>query len=280
MTKWCYFFGKAPDGSNLTEGNAKMKELLGGKGANLAEMATIGLPVPPGFTVTTEACRAYDEGGQKWPDGLAEEFEQYIQKLEGVTGKKLGDPANPLLVSVRSGAAASMPGMMDTVLNLGLNDNSVEGLIARTGNPRFAWDCYRRFIDMFGDVVAGVDHEHFEEVIHAMKEKKGVKYDTELTADDLAELCKRYKDVYRKHKGEHFPQNPRTQLELAVNAVFGSWNSDAPSSTARSTRSRGLIGTAVNVCTMVFGNMGETAAPACASPATPPPARRSSTASS
>ncbi len=226
MTKWCYFFGKTQDGKNLTEGGAKMRDLLGGKGANLAEMATIGLPVPPGFTVTTEACRAYYESGEKWPEGLEGEFEKYIQKLEKVTGKKLGDPKNPLLVSVRSGAAVSMPGMMDTVLNLGLNDNSVKGMIERTGNPRFAWDCYRRFIDMFGDVVAGVGHEHFEEVIHAMKEKKKVKFDTELNAEDLEELCKRYKKVYRKHKGELFPQDPRKQLVLAINAVFGSWNSD------------------------------------------------------
>jgi pyruvate,orthophosphate dikinase len=257
MTKWCYFFGKAQDGRNLTEGDASMKALLGGKGANLAEMATIGLPVPPGFTITTEACKSYYDNGEKWPEGLAEQHEQYLQMLEGVTGKKLGDPHDPLLVSVRSGAAASMPGMMDTVLNLGLNDDSVKGLIEKTGNPRFGWDCYRRFIDMFGDVVAGVDHEHFEEVIHAMKEAKGVKYDTELDADDLAELCKRYKDVYRKHKGELFPQDPRKQLTLAINAVFGSWNSDRAVRYRQINQITGLLGTAVNICTMVFGNMGD-----------------------
>jgi pyruvate,orthophosphate dikinase len=257
MTKWCYFFGKAQDGRNLTEGDASMRNLLGGKGANLAEMATIGLPVPPGFTITTEACKAYYDTGQKWADGLTEQLEQYLQMLEGVTGKKLGDPHDPLLVSVRSGAAASMPGMMDTVLNLGLNDDSVQGLIEKTGNPRFGWDCYRRFIDMFGDVVAGVDHEHFEEVIHAMKEKKGVKYDTELDADDLAELCKRYKDVYRKNKGELFPQDPRRQLTLSINAVFGSWNSDRAVRYRQINQITGLLGTAVNVCTMVFGNMGD-----------------------
>ncbi len=257
MTKWCYFFGKAQDGKDLTEGDASMKSLLGGKGANLAEMATIGLPVPPGFTITTEACKAYYDSGEKWAEGLAEQLEQYVQMLEGVTGKKLGDPHDPLLVSVRSGAAASMPGMMDTVLNLGLNDDSVRGLIEKTGNARFGWDCYRRFIDMFGDVVAGVDHEHFEEVIHAMKETKGVKYDTELDAEDLAELCRRYKDVYRKHKGELFPQDPRKQLTLSINAVFGSWNSDRAVRYRQINQITGLLGTAVNICTMVFGNMGD-----------------------
>jgi len=257
MKKWCYFFGRGPEGKDLTEGDASMRDLLGGKGANLAEMAKIGLPVPPGFTITTEACKAYYDSGKKWPEGLAEQVEEYLQRLEGVTGKKLGDPENPLLVSVRSGAAVSMPGMMDTVLNLGLNDKSVEGLANLTGNPRFAYDCYRRFIDMFGDVVAGVDHSYFEEVMEELKKEVGAEYDTDLTAEHLKELVKRYKEVYKQHKGRLFPQDPREQLRLAINAVFESWNNERAIKYRQIHNITGLLGTAVNIVTMVFGNMGE-----------------------
>jgi len=257
MSKWCYFYGKGPGGEDLTEGDASMRDLLGGKGANLAEMAKIGLPVPPGFTITTEACKAYYESGRKWPAGLPEEVEEHLARLERVTGKRLGDPENPLLVSVRSGAAVSMPGMMDTVLNLGLNDKSVEGLIRKTGNPRFGYDCYRRFIDMFGNVVAGVDHEYFEQVLDQLKREVGARYDTDLSAEDLAELVARYKAVYKKHKGRLFPQDPKEQLRLAINAVFGSWNSERAIRYRQINNITGLLGTAVNIVTMVFGNMGE-----------------------
>jgi pyruvate,orthophosphate dikinase len=249
--KYVYRFGR--DGS---DGDKSMKPLLGGKGANLAEMSSIGLPVPPGFTISTEACAYYSKEGN-WPKGLKQEIEDGITYLQGQMGAVLGDPKQPLLVSVRSGAAQSMPGMMDTVLNLGLNDDVVEGLVEKTGNERFAYDSYRRFIDMFGDVVMGVSHEYFEEAIDKLKSERGVALDTDLDTDDLKELVDRYKKVYRDHKGELFPTDPRKQLELAVNAVFSSWDSDRAIKYRRINKIKGLLGTAVNVQAMVFGNMGD-----------------------
>jgi pyruvate,orthophosphate dikinase len=252
-TKHVYSFG-----GKSADGNGKMKELLGGKGANLAEMCLIGIPVPPGFTITTEVCAAYYDNGKKLPDAAIPEIEAAIAKMEATFGgKRFGDPADPMLVSVRSGAALSMPGMMNTILNLGLTDASVEGLAKKTGNPRFAYDSYRRLIDMFGCTAMGCDHEDFEHEIHAMKEKKGVKLDTELTADDLKELVKRYKAVYKKHVKEDFPQDPKKQLMLAINAVFNSWNGNKAVEYRRIERITGLKGTAVNVQAMVFGNMGD-----------------------
>ncbi len=252
-TKYIYFVDKG-----RAEGRADMKALLGGKGANLAEMSNAGLPVPPTFTITTEACDHYYKNNQSWPQGLAEELEGMVQRLEKATGLKFGDPANPLLVSVRSGAAVSMPGMMDTVLNLGINDDVVAGLIAKSGNARWAWDCYRRFIDMFGDVVMGVGHEHFEEAIHAVKQTAGVVNDNELSAEQLQDVVKRYKEIYKQHTGEMFPTDPRVQMKHAINAVFGSWNSERAIKYRQINKISGLIGTAVNICTMAFGNMGET----------------------
>jgi len=250
-SKMVYFFG-----AGKAEGKAKMKELLGGKGANLAEMTSLGIPVPPGMTITTETCAAYDKAGGKWPRGLKKEVEANLAKLERAMKAKLGDPKKPLLVSVRSGAAVSMPGMMDTVLNLGLTDEVVEGIIAKTGNARFAYDSYRRFIDMFGDVVMGCDHEHFEEAIGKLKKEKKAKEDTDLTAEDLKELVKRYKAVYKKNIGKPFPQDPHKQLEASINAVFGSWNSGRAIKYREINNITGLAGTAVNVQAMVFGNMG------------------------
>ncbi len=254
-TKYVYFFG-----SGKAEGRADMKALLGGKGANLAEMTNAGIPVPPGFTIATEACDHYYKNQQQWPDGLVEELDEHCARLEQATGRKFGDPDNPLLVSVRSGAAMSMPGMMDTVLNLGISDAVVAGLIAKTGNDRWAWDCYRRFIDMFGDVVMGVHHDHFEAALHALKEKAGVTHDNELGADELSEVVQRYKAIYREHTGSDFPVDPREQMDLAINAVFSSWNGDRAVKYRQINKITGLLGTAVNVQTMVFGNMGETSA--------------------
>ncbi|MBX3398118.1 MAG: pyruvate, phosphate dikinase [Gemmataceae bacterium] len=244
-------------GGKTADGDGKMKELLGGKGANLAEMCKIGIPVPPGFTITTEVCAAYYDAGKKIPEAAIPEIGAAIKKMEAdFGGRKFGDPADPLLVSVRSGAALSMPGMMNTILNLGLTDASVEGLAKKTGNPRFAYDSFRRLIDMFGCTAMGCDHEDFEHEIHSMKQKKGVKLDTDLTADDLKELCKRYEAVYKKHVGEDFPQEPKKQLYLAINAVFNSWNGNKAVEYRRIERISGLKGTAVNVQAMVFGNMG------------------------
>lgn len=250
--KYVYKFSK-----DVTEGDRSMRELLGGKGANLAEMCTIGLPVPPGFTVTTEACRFYSEHGHAWPDELKAQVAEGIKHTEDALGRKLGDPSNPLLVSVRSGAAVSMPGMMDTVLNLGMNDAVAEGLAKQTGNERFAFDSYRRFIDMFGDVVMGVPHEHYEHAISALKEKRGVEEDVQLTAADLRELVSEYKAIYQKHTGNSFPEDPEEQLRLAINAVFGSWDSDRAIKYRQINRIQGLIGTAVNVMAMVYGNTGD-----------------------
>jgi pyruvate,orthophosphate dikinase len=250
--KWVYFFG-----SGKAEGSAKMKEILGGKGANLAEMTNLGIPVPPGLTITTKVCDVYYKKNKRWPKGLAAEIDKNVTKLERTMGAKLGDPNRPLLVSVRSGAAISMPGMMNTVLNLGLNDDVIEGIIKKTKNPRFAYDIYRRFIDMFGGVVMGCDHEHFEEVIDAAKKKAKVKLDNELSAKQLKEVVEGYKKVYKKHVGELFPQDGRVQLTHAINAVIGSWMIDRAVTYRRLNKISGLLGTAVNVQAMVFGNIGE-----------------------
>jgi pyruvate, orthophosphate dikinase len=249
--KYVYFFG---------EGKREMKKLLGGKGANLSEMTNIGLPVPPGFTISTEVCNLYYDLGERWPEGLSQQVEENLKKLEEKMGIKFGDRKNPLLVSVRSGAAISMPGMMDSVLNLGLNDKTVEGLIAKTGNERFGWDVYRRFVHMFGDVVMGVEHGKFEEAISAKKESKGVKFDTDLTAQDLKELVDDYKKIVADVRGESFPEDPREQLNMTIDAVFGSWNNKRAISYRNLHDIPHNMGTAVNVQVMVFGNMGETSA--------------------
>ena len=249
--KWVYFFG-----NGRADGNATMKEILGGKGANLAEMTNLGIPVPAGFTISAKVCKAYYDKGGDWPRGLATEIDRNVAKLEKAMNRRLGDPGRPLLVSVRSGAAVSMPGMMDTVLNLGLNDDVIAGIIRATGNPRFAYDIYRRFIDMFGDVVMGCDHEHFEKVIDDAKKSAGVKLDSELTAEQLSRLVDAYKAVYRKKVGDLFPQDPKTQLTHAINAVIRSWMTDRAVRYRRLNKITGLLGTAVNVQAMVFGNMG------------------------
>mgnify|MGYP000776954308 CR=1 FL=1 len=246
--KYCYLF---------TEGNANMRELLGGKGANLAEMTNIGLPVPQGFTITTEACTQYYEDGQKINDGIFAEIMEYIEKMESITGKKFGDHENPLLVSVRSGARASMPGMMDTILNLGLNDEAVEGLAKKTNNPRFAYDCYRRFVQMFADVVMMVPKSLFEVEIDKMKEAKGVKNDVDLTADDLKELVGTFKKIYEENEGRPFPQDPRDQLIEAVKAVFRSWDNPRANVYRKMNEIPYEWGTAVNVQQMAFGNSGD-----------------------
>ena len=241
------------------EGNANMRELLGGKGANLAEMTNLGLPIPQGFTVTTEACTEYYNDGKKINEEIQEQIFTALKTLEKIQGKKFGDNNDPLLVSVRSGARASMPGMMDTILNLGLNDVAVEGFAAKTGNPRFAYDSYRRFIQMYSDVVMEVPKSFFEKIIDEVKEAKGVHYDTELTVDDLKELVKRFKEVYKKSmNGEEFPQDPTEQLMGAVKAVFRSWDNPRAIVYRRMNDIPGDWGTAVNVQAMVFGNMGET----------------------
>ena len=241
----------------FSEGNGQMKELLGGKGANLAEMMNLGMPVPFGFTVTTEACNQYYEDGEKISDEINKEVFEYLVKLEEISMKQFGDPKNPLLVSVRSGARASMPGMMDTILNLGMNDEVVEGVAALTGNPRFAYDSYRRFVQMFADVVMGLSKAKFEEIIDEMKEAKGVKQDTELDADDMKEMTKRFKKFYQESLGEDFPQNPKDQLFRAIEAVFRSWNNPRAIFYRKMNDIPGSWGTAVNVQMMVFGNMGD-----------------------
>jgi len=239
----------------FTEGNKDMKDLLGGKGANLAEMTNIGLPVPPGFTITTEACRYYLEHGTG-PGGLGTEIQEHLEKLEHAMGRKLGDPADPLLVSVRSGAKFSMPGMMDTVLNIGLSDESVQGLAKQSGNERFAWDAYRRLIQMFGKTVLGVDGDHFEHALDAAKHARGVSNDVDLDAGDLQNLVATYKDIVKKHANMEFPQDPREQVNLAINAVFDSWNTPRAVLYRRQERIPADLGTAVNVVAMVFGNLG------------------------
>ena len=246
--KYCYLF---------TEGNANMRELLGGKGANLAEMTNIGLPVPQGFTITTEACTQYYEDGRKISDEIQAEIMEYIDKMESITGKKFGDEENPLLVSVRSGARASMPGMMDTILNLGLNETVVEVLAKKSGNPRWAWDCYRRFIQMYSDVVMEVGKKYFEQLIDEMKERKGVTQDVELTAEDLKELAEAFKAEYKAKIGQDFPSDPKEQLMGAVQAVFRSWDNPRANVYRRDNDIPYSWGTAVNVQSMAFGNMGD-----------------------
>ncbi len=246
--KYCYLF---------TEGNANMRELLGGKGANLAEMTNIGLPVPQGFTITTEACTQYYEDGQKINDSIMAEIMEYITKMEEITGKKFGDLENPLLVSVRSGARASMPGMMDTILNLGLNEDVVQVLIRKSGNPRWAWDCYRRFIQMYSDVVMEVGKKYFEQLIDQMKEKKGVTQDVDLTAGDLQELAGQFKAEYKSKLGVDFPSDPKEQLMGAIKAVFRSWDNPRANVYRRDNDIPYSWGTAVNVQSMAFGNMGD-----------------------
>ena len=248
-TKWVYKF---------SEGNAEMRNLLGGKGANLAEMTGLNLPIPQGFTVTTEACTNYYDCGGKISDEVASQVIEAMKDLEEIQGKKFGDLEDPLLVSVRSGARVSMPGMMDTILNLGLNDEAVEGFAKKTGNPRFAYDSYRRFIQMFSDVVKEVDKAKFEDVLDDIKAEKGVKFDTDLDADDLKEVIKRYKGIYRKALNEEFPQDPKDQLFEAIKAVFRSWDNPRAIYYRRMNDIPGDWGTAVNVQTMVFGNMGDT----------------------
>ncbi len=244
-------------GGGNAEGDKSMKALLGGKGANLAEMSAIGLPIPPGFTISTEVCAYFNEHNEAWPQGLEDQLQESVRHLEDLMGLRFGDADNPLLVSVRSGAAVSMPGMMDTVLNLGINDQSVQGLARKTNNERFAYDCYRRFIDMFSDVVMGVEHEQFEKVLETVKADKGVSSDTELDIEDLRDLVDRYKAVYRKNTGYVFPQDPNEQLHFAINAVFGSWSSKRARTYRKINRITGLLGTAVNVEAMVYGNMGD-----------------------
>ncbi|MGC6175859.1 pyruvate, phosphate dikinase [Lacrimispora sp. 38-1] len=247
--KWVYLF---------TEGSADMKNLLGGKGANLAEMTNLGLPVPQGFTITTEACTQYYEDGETINDEIMGQIMDHIEKMEKITGKKFGDNENPLLVSVRSGARASMPGMMDTILNLGLNEKVVEVLAEKSGNPRWAWDCYRRFIQMFSDVVMEVGKKFFEELIDEMKEKKGVTEDVQLTAEDLKELAGQFKDEYKEKIGSDFPTDPKEQLMEAIKAVFRSWDNPRANVYRRDNDIPYSWGTAVNVQMMAFGNMGET----------------------
>ena len=247
--KWVYLF---------KEGNADMRNLLGGKGANLAEMTNLGLPVPQGFTITTEACTQYYEDGKKINDEIQGQIMEYIAKIEEINGKKFGDKENPLLVSVRSGARASMPGMMDTILNLGLNEDVVEVLAKKSGNPRWAWDCYRRFIQMFSDVVMEVGKKYFEQLIDEMKEKKGVTQDVELDADDLKELANQFKAEYKAKIGEDFPTDPKVQLMEAIKAVFRSWDNPRANVYRRDNDIPYSWGTAVNVQPMAFGNMGET----------------------
>ena len=250
--KMTYYFSK-----NKCEGKGLSKELLGGKGLNLADMTSIGLPVPPGFTITTEVCNGYYKSGKKLPPGLMDDVRKNIAALEKELGKKFGDDKSPLLVSVRSGAAMSMPGMMNTILNLGLNDISTAGLANATKNERFAYDAYRRLIDMFGDVVMGVDHEHFDHEFSKIKAKYKTKQDTEVPAEGLIELCKVYKEVYKKYTGKDFPQDPFVQLEAAIEAVFKSWMGDKAVKYREVENIRGLLGTAVNVQSMVYGNMGD-----------------------
>lgn len=270
--KRVYAFGNDADGNNVTEGNTDMKAVLGGKGANLAEMANIGLPVPPGFTITCQTCMEYANAGNVWPEGALDTIEEYRVDLEERMGKKIGDAQDPLLVSVRSGAPMSMPGMMDTVLNLGLNDQSINGLIAQTDNPRFAWDSYRRFIQMFSNVVMGLDGDLFENAIITMKNDRGVASDTDLTAEDLQELVDVFKKIFSENVSAEdypslvvdgvmsFPQDPSVQLKLAIEAVFGSWNNPRAVLYRKKNKIADDLGTAVNVQSMVFGNKGNTSA--------------------
>jgi len=273
--KYVYFFG-----NKKAEGKGDMKDLLGGKGAGLAEMTNLGIPVPSGFTITTEACNAFFKAGKKHPAGMWKQVENDLKKVEKDMGMKFGDSKNPLLLSVRSGAKFSMPGMMDTVLNLGLNDVTLKAIITKTNNKRFGYDAYRRFITMFANIVMGVDRMKFENVLEVMKEQKGVANDTDLTAEDLEKLSEQFKKIYKKELKKDFPQDPYEQLKMAINAVFGSWFGE------RAYKYRTLngishdLGTACNVQTMVFGNMGNTSGTGVAftrnPQETPLPARKNS----
>src|ERR671936_2343259 len=255
QSKWVYRFG-----NGKAEGRADMRNLLGGKGAGLAEMANLGLPVPPGFTITTEVCTYYYENGNAYPKGLRQHVDAALAEVGRITGKTFGDRDNPLLVSVRSGARASMPGMMDTVLNLGLNDETVEALAKKSGDRRFAYDSYRRFITMYSDVVLGLGHHHFEEILDEYKDKHGHALDTDLSADDWVELVARYQQRLEEEHGEPFPQEPEQQLWGAIGAVLGSWMNQRAITYRRLHHIPESWGTAVNVQAMVFGNMGETSA--------------------
>ena len=266
-------------GDGGAEGNATMRDLLGGKGAGLAEMTKAGLPTPPGFTITTEACNDYFAAGERLPDGLWDDVLAAMRQVEERTGKGFGDAANPLLVSVRSGAKFSMPGMMDTVLNLGLNDKTVKGLIELTGNERFGWDAYRRFIQMFGRIVMGVPGELFDHELELAKKEQGVEADTDLDAAALQKVAVRSQKVYREHTQEFFPQDPNEQLDLAIKAVFASWFGKRARDYRKNQAIADDLGTAVNVVTMVFGNMGEDSGTGSRSRAIPTRARRSSSAS-
>ncbi|MDR1216938.1 MAG: pyruvate, phosphate dikinase [Treponema sp.] len=253
-----YFFGdKNANGEIYAEGTADMKDILGGKGANLAEMTNLGIPVPPGFTISIEVCDAFYKLRKKYPEGFDKDVQKSLKRLERAQGKRLGDPKDPLLVSVRSGAPVSMPGMMDTILNLGINDRAVNGLSEKTKNPRFAWDAYRRFIQMYGNVVLGIDHAKFEEAIKAIKAEKNIVYDKDLTAEDLECLVDDYKEIVLENTGRDFPQNPIDQLWGAIGAVFGSWNNERAIKYREIENIKNIKGTAVNVQSMVFGNMGE-----------------------
>src|SRR3954451_10041336 len=251
---------RAKWGYEFSEGSRDMRDLLGGKGANVAEMTRVMGPerVPAGFTITTEACVAYMQGGREWPEGLDEQVDAALERLQEHAGKQLGDNEDPLLVSVRSGARESMPGMLDTVLNLGMNDTSVAGLAGATENERFAWDSYRRFIQMFGNVSRGIDGEAFEEAISEVKSDRGVEEDTELDVDALKDLVDRFKAIYREHTDDEFPQDAQEQLRLAIRAVFDSWTGDRARDYRRINRIPDDWGTAVNVQQMVFGNKGDT----------------------
>ena len=251
--KYVYFFG---DGK--AEGTGTMRDVLGGKGAGLAEMTNAGVPVPPGFTVTTETCTLYSASGGNVPIEVAEQQAEAVRRLEELLGRKLGDPADPLLVSVRSGAKFSMPGMMDTILNLGLSDKTVRGLAERTGNPRFAWDSYRRFLSMFGNVVLNIAKDEFENEIRGLKRKKGVETDLDLTAEDLQGLSGAFQRIIRERTGSDFPQDARAQLDMARDAVFRSWNNDRAIFYRKQHNISEDLGTAVNVQAMVFGNKGKT----------------------
>jgi len=255
MAENVFFFG-----NGQADGSAGLREILGGKGANLAEMTQLGIPVPPGFTISTRVCKHFIDNDGAYPDGLEKEVRTALAGVESAMESRFGDRDNPLLVSVRSGAAVSMPGMMDTVLNLGLNDQTIQGLIRRTDNPRFAWDAYRRFVNMFGDVVMGVDHEHFEATMSALKKEVGATLDTDLQASHLEELVKRYRALYKSHTGEDFPSDPMDQLWRSIGAVFGSWNIPRAVKYRQLHSIQGLLGTAVNVQAMVFGNMGTSSA--------------------
>ncbi|MCJ7789287.1 MAG: pyruvate, phosphate dikinase, partial [Candidatus Atribacteria bacterium] len=248
MKKYVYFFN---------EGKADMKSILGGKGAGLAEMTRIGLPVPQGFTISTEACIEYYRNGTRYPEGLKEQIKDKLQQLEKISKKKLGDPKNPLLVSVRSGAAISMPGMMDTVLNLGLNNFTIQGIIEITKNERFAYDSYRRFIQMFGNVVLGIEHDKFEILLEEVKKELKVKLDPEIEGEGLKKLLERYKNLIKKETGKDFPQDPELQLKMAIDAVFNSWNNKRAITYRKINKIPDDLGTAVSVQEMVFGNMGD-----------------------